>query len=423
MQSGLRAEAESKCHHILEAFPSSSDAHHLLGVLLGERGETEGASTALERAVKLAPMHAAAWMNLGVIVMKSAPSRAEACFRRVLQLEPQSIPGRGNLATLLHQTGRYSEAVEQLGLILKKTPNDPGALQLLARVEHMRGNFEIETRLIRTLMRLVPNDAALAPNLSRAYFLWYDSVDQEPEKAIRVLEEWLAFEPDAPVARHMHAALTARDAPARATAEYVEQHFDAFAETFDTVLSSLGYRAPEVMRDLLARTIGSARSELDFVDIGCGTGRLGPLVTAWKRNLVGVDLSVKMLDIARKREVYDGLVHADVVAYLESCTATFDVAACLDTLIYFGDISRFLAATRRALRIDGTLLGTVEALEEEHREPYHLHAGGRYAHKKSYVAQALEASGFSLKEVFTDTVRTEHKQPVPGLFFVARRRT
>src|SRR5688572_6527020 len=114
MQTGRHAEAEAACRRIVEAFPSNANAHHLLGVLLGERGETAGAIASLERAVRFAPKDAGAWMNLGVVTMKVDASRAEACFRRVVQLAPTAIAARGNLATLFHEAGRYDDAQEQL---------------------------------------------------------------------------------------------------------------------------------------------------------------------------------------------------------------------------------------------------------------------------------------------------------------------
>ena len=60
---------------------------------------------------------------------------------------------------------------------------------------------------------------------------------------------------------------------------------------------------------------GASRS-LDVLDAGCGTGLCGPLIAPYARRLVGVDLSERMLDQARARNVYDELVRRELTAYL-----------------------------------------------------------------------------------------------------------
>lgn len=55
----------------------------------------------------------------------------------------------------------------------------------------------------------------------------------------------------------------------------------------------------------------------DIVDLGCGSGAVGPVLAArWPdRRRVGVDLSPAMLDRARETGAYSALVEADVAAW------------------------------------------------------------------------------------------------------------
>ena len=96
----------------------------------------------------------------------------------------------------------------------------------------------------------------------------------EVDKAIDVFDEWLRDEPDDPIARHMLAACSGRDVPARASDAFIETTFDSFAASFDAKLASLAYRAPALVAEMLAHAGVDPSRSLDVVDAGCGTGSL-----------------------------------------------------------------------------------------------------------------------------------------------------
>ena len=57
------------------------------------------------------------------------------------------------------------------------------------------------------------------------------------------------------------------------------------------------------------------------MDLGCGTGLCGPLlrdILPQGSRLTGVDLSIRMLDKAAKRQCYDNFVESDIVVYLKT---------------------------------------------------------------------------------------------------------
>jgi len=423
-EAGQLELAESTCRAVLASSPADPDATHLLGVIQAERGMVADAVGTLTRAVELCPSHPAMWLNLGITRMRLSPTDGEECFRKVLEIDPSNGAARGNLATVLEKTGRLGEAEQQLRLLLTENPNDIVALGWLARVARLRSQFATEVRALKALLALEPTNQKAPPVLRRAYFLWYYAVDKDIEKSRSVLEEWLAYAPDDPVARHMHASRSGGAAapPDRASAAYVENHFDEFADSFDSVLTKLEYRAPQIVGDLLAKVVPTPAADLDIVDIGCGTGLLGPLIVGWKRNLVGVDLSQKMLDRAQEHNVYDSLCHTDVTPFLSERSSTFDVAMCVDTLVYFGDLGPLFVTTHEALRTGGWFLGTVEELAPDSpEEAYKLHEGGRYAHKEAYLRAILERAGFEAPDITRVVLRLELDKPVHGLAFAARR--
>jgi predicted TPR repeat methyltransferase len=126
---------------------------------------------------------------------------------------------------------------------------------------------------------------------------------------------WLAFEPGNPIPQHMVAA-GSRAVPERAADQYVADLFDGFAESFESTLLSLGYQTPQVLSALIQAELGDDTTPLRILDAGCGTGLAAPLLKPLASQLVGVDLSPKMIDKARERSLYDELVVAELCAFM-----------------------------------------------------------------------------------------------------------
>jgi predicted TPR repeat methyltransferase len=243
----------------------------------------------------------------------------------------------------------------------------------------------------------------------------------EREQAAGLYREWLAEEPDNPVIQHQLAACLGEAAPERASNAYVEQVFDSFARSFDVKLEKLHYHAPELVTEALRAAAGEPEAALDLCDAGCGTGLCGPLVRPWARHLVGCDLSVGMLKQARPRQVYDALHQAELVYYLDTQPAAFDVIVSADTLCYFGELGAAMAAAHKALRSGGWLIYTVEALPEGRTEPHVLQPTGRYAHGRGHLEQVARQAGLVWHGAQAVELRMEAGKPVHGWLVTARR--
>ena len=153
------------------------------------------------------------------------------------------------------------------------------------------------------------------------------------------MEMLVATYPDDPVIRYQFAAIRGEDL-SLAPADYVRDHFDSFSESFDDVLNGLGYQAPKLVAEEVAEL--ARERDLPFahvVDLGCGTGLCGPLIRDHCARLTGIDLSPGMLRKAAALKVYDFLVEGELVGFLSSdLPAQFDLAVCVDTLCYLGDL-------------------------------------------------------------------------------------
>jgi predicted TPR repeat methyltransferase len=372
-QAARSEEAVALIARSLELEPEHADWHSNLGIVLQDRLELDGAIAAYRRAIELAPDHANAQNNLGVVLRaKGDTAAAEAAYRAAIRIDDRHSDAYHNLGVLLNSQQRSHEAALCFSKVITLRPKDPEARKLLALAHCTLGEI----------------DAAVA-----------------------VFDEWLREEPGNPVAQHMLAACSGRQMPPRASNGYIETTFDSFAASFDSKLAKLLYRAPELVVEMLARSGIPAAGDLDVIDLGCGTGLCGPLLAPYARRLVGVDLSGRMLDQARARDVYDELVHGELTEYLAGRVDAYDVIVSADTLVYFGPLEDVVAAAAKALRPGGRLVFTVEHQPED---GYALSANGRYRHSRPYVEQTLTAAGLH-SSVEAAELRLEAGDPVPGL--------
>ena len=374
-------EAEQHYRRSLELDPSIGGAHFNLGRLLQESGRSEDAEPALRAAAAEDPDAPAAHSFLGdALFAQRRVEEALAAYQRVAELDPDDAAARFDLGKSLETLRRADEAVTCYRAALERDSRSEAAREALARALETAGRHD---------------------------------------EAIASLQEWLALQPDNALAEHLLASLGGSDAPERASDGYVRETFDRFASDFDRTLARLQYQAPQLVIAMIALALGEPSQSLDVLDAGCGTGLCGPLLKPYARRLVGIDLSGGMLERAKRREVYDELVEAELSAYFSEHLAEYDVIASADTFCYLGALQSPLDAARRSLRHGGLLAMTLER-RAEGSGPL-LQASGRYSHDEDYVRHALSVAGFERAVIAHGNLRMESGAAVAGLLVTAWR--
>lgn len=88
--------------------------------------------------------------------------------------------------------------------------------------------------------------------------------------------------------------------------EELAEGYDLWAEEYDNDLMSFGYKMPAIMTGYAGRHLEPDAGPI--LDAGVGTGIAGELLNVLGySDLVGIDLSQGMLDVAAKKEIYDSL--------------------------------------------------------------------------------------------------------------------
>ncbi len=414
-RSGDLRTAEAVYGRILAAAPDYPPALHFYGLLHHHTGRSDTAVELIRRAIVQQPDDAGMHNNLGnVLNEQNRHSEAELAYAEAVRVQPDHADALSNRGVALRTLGRLDEAEACYRRAIAVDAGHREAYDNLGRLLTGRGRVEEAIACHVRAMELQPRNADTRRLLAAAY-----AATGELAKAKDILEAWLADEPGSATARHLLAAVSGENVPGRADDVYVETMFDGFAASFDTKLAKLGYRAPALVSEAVARACGEPAGSLSILDAGCGTGLCGPLLKPYASRLDGVDLSSKMLDGARAREIYDELAHEELTAFLLRQPGRYDLVVSADTLCYFGALETVLAAAAQALRPGGVLAFTLE--EEMAAGEVRLNPHGRYSHREDYVRAVLVQSGLAVAGIEHEELRQERGLPVAGLVVTARK--
>ena len=395
---------------VLTHFHDQPDALHYLGLLKHKRGDSDAGLQLIKRSIELAPGYAWMWNNLGnVLIEQQRVDEALEAYQRCIALDPDAADALSNLGALHRKCRRLDDAAQACRRSVELRPDFAIGWFNLARILIERGEIREGLLANSKAIVLAPTHQTGRYQVARALVML-----GEVARAAAVYREWLADEPDNPLVLHHLAACAGDNSQRRAPDGYIELVFDNFASRFDAKLAGLGYRAPQLIAELLGRRLPTPARALQVADAGCGTGLCGPLVRAWAARLVGIDLSAGMMRLAQQRAVYDELEKAELVAYLRLHAAQFHLVVSADTLCYFGDLAEFAQAAFNALRQGGQLVFTVEAITGEGVDGYCLQPHGRYAHARGYLCSVLTDAGFAIEDMDSEILRYESGLPVLG---------
>jgi predicted TPR repeat methyltransferase len=240
---------------------------------------------------------------------------------------------------------------------------------------------------------------------------------QRLDEAVIAYRQALAKGGDAEVIQFSLASLGAAPAPVAAPKRLISSAYDQHSDHYDShMIGTLKYRIPDFLFDELAHHVPS--QALDILDLGCGTGLMGARLRPLARTLTGVDLSRQMLEIARRRQIYDNLARGELIEFLQTQDKKFDLVVAADVFVYFGDLSSVFHVVRAALRGGGLFGFSIEASEEQE---FVLRPNLRYAHSRTHIRRLARDHGFVLQTIEPSVLRQEGGVDATGYLAVLRR--
>jgi predicted TPR repeat methyltransferase len=391
-RAGRLGQAEAAYRDVLAVDAANADALNLLGAIAHQQGRHREAVDCIRRAIEIheaaipaRPPNPHAYNNLGEVHRALGNSAsARACYQKALAIRPD-----------------YAEAHYHIGLTFADEGRDKDAIACY-----------------RKAIALNPALALAQYNLGVAL-----KGQGRAGEASACFEQVLRLDPDNELAKFSLAALTAQN-PSRPPDKYIANLFDHHAPQFDAhLVDKLRYRVPQDLVELARQHARQRDRKWDVLDLGCGTGLVGAAIAPFARAMVGVDLSARMLGMARARNLYQRLERRDLVTMMKlEPPASYDVIVAADVFIYVGDLAGVVREAARLLRADGILCVSVEALVaakadaggSEENDGYRLQASGRYAHSADYLRTLARASGFGDVHLSPTEIRLERGNPVSG---------
>lgn len=413
---GKPAEAMSHCRQAIAVNPHHAEALCTLGTLLHQAGQDSDAALHLEQALAQRPDWPVALHNYGLVMRALGQhDRAVAILSGAVDLRRDHGASRAALAGALRDLGRLEEARVQAERATKLTPHDAAGWLELGLI---RGRLGLPEGAAAAFERAIAAD----PQSVHGHWCLAESCRAlgERERAAGHYRTCLELDPQDRHGAALGLAQTGgAPTPDRAPDAYVRQLFDDYADSFDAALvDRLGYRAPALLAEALARTL-ECRQGLAVLDAGCGTGLAGPVLRPLAARLDGIDLSPAMVEKARQRGLYDHLDEAELVAALTARPDFYDLVMAADVLVYFGDLGPVLRAAHASLRPGGHFAFTVERADDS--PSYQLGPKNRYAHAPGYVEMHAAAAGFSVRVMEQAATRQDAGEDVPGLVVVLRK--
>lgn len=421
-----------------------------------EIGAYKEAENCCKKALKIDSENASAYINLGNIeYQKNSHEKALEYYQKAADIKPDYYIAEINLANTYHDMKKYQEAILHAQKSLKLDSYSQTAHTILGNSYFELEEFDKAVEAFLSALKLDSTDPWIYNSLSQAYqkkSLWKEALDcgwaavekgsdddshhinfgymlyeaimeHGDSTAKRYAKKWLQRFPNNPIVSHMANAVLDGTKMTAANDKYIKDIFDVFAPDFETVLTDLDYQAPTLIRGFLKEIYGEKpKSKLRILDAGCGTGLCAKFLKEYAcwRGLDGVDLSEKMLEVAKSKKLYNKLISAELVSFLASKKKCYDLIVSADVFTYLGDLQKLFEAANGALKKNGRIIFTVTQ-NEVNEDDFFLHPSGRFLHRREYIEELLEKMNFSIEKISRERLRFEGEKEVMGFVVAAKK--
>ena len=422
--AGAFASAAVCLEYSLTLSPQQPYTWLLLGLVRKKKGDFRGSETAYRSSLEKGPDSSIAWQCLGLLSNERKDyGKAIECFTAALKLEPTSSSIAANLGKLCYEVGRIPEACEAYRQAVRIEGTNQLYRHMAGKATFMRdvlSGQSVESALTACQELFAPSKSETKREQLELLHTSFGQLSGfgHVEAARRIGKKYLELQPNSTEMQYLMKALDSEPTVDCSPPAYIVEHFDEFADGFDAKLVGvLGYDLPERICSVLRKFV-PPQGSYDVLDVGCGTGLCGPLLRPFARELIGVDLSPKMLEQAAKRGVYDQLICEELTAFLTRSAVRFDLVVAADVIIYIGDLIPLFHAVAMTMRPGGLFAFSTELLIGE---GYRVQPSGRFAHGLQYV-RSIAAPYFIEHCSVETTIRLQGERRVPGNVFAFGRR-
>lgn len=339
---------------------------------------------------------------------------AIAFAKEALKLDSTSFLALSILGNSFLALDRISEAVAALEKAIMLDSKDAWVFNSLSQA--YQKNNEISKALKAGWQAIILSEKEDAQHINFGYLLYEAAMESQLGDSLHFADLWLRKFPENKIAQHMGNAVKNSSSIDRANEVYLQSIFDVFAKDFDSVLQGLEYQTPEHIFGFLREIYGEKPlKKMRILDAGCGTGLCGRYLKNYARfhSLEGVDLSPKMLEIAKQKQLYNRLVCEELNSYLGHSKGGYDLIVSADVFTYFGSLGELFKNLDSSLKKGGRVIFSISE-NTINDQDYFLHISGRFLHHYDYIKRLIKEQGFVLEKSIRVRLRAEGDQDVFG---------
>lgn len=385
--------------------PKSDEILFMLGLLALQKNNLADAKMYFQSATEQNSYNVGAWLNLANMETNDKNfDEAEKIYKKLLDLTPKNFDVHLNYANLLYLQNRLSEALEEYRAAVIINPESAPVSNNIGVILKDLQSYEDALGLFFNALARDNSKDEYSLNIAETLVLLYR---QDKEIALKVAENWLKNMPNNLYAQRVCASFKGEKLENNQI--FAEKLFDNFADNYELVLEKINYSLPRRIRELAGDVKGT------IVDLGCGSGLVGQALKTPQNQIIGVDLSRKMLHLAAQKGVYEQLIKDDISSFCQKKLAEFNpnFVVAADVFGYVGNLTPLLLALK-----ERNICFSVEVLSED--GDYKLNDAGRYLYNETYLENLLQKCGFSHINKYPTVLRQEDGKDVNGLLFFAQ---
>ena len=412
-EEGRFADAQKAYLEVLSENPDSGSVLNALGTVFLDQSQPDKARAYFEQAAYLNPPDLSACYNLGRLKQTEGDDKgAITIYRAIVKEQPRFGLAWNNMGVAYREIGEPEEAISCFRRAAAFSPDMAEAWNNLGVSQDEFHMTENASRSYQKAIEIQPDYASAHFNLgvSMQKLGRYKAAEDHYNKVLEI-------NPGDEAANFMLQSLGTSTTPDAAPAQHVRRIFDQCAGTFEkTLVNDLEYKTPVLLFNLVRPHL---KPDLTVLDLGCGTGLGSRFYRPYAKNLIGVDVSPKMLQKALEKKIYDDLIVFDVLQDW-SFAQSFDLIYSSDVFVYFGNLDAIMRSASSYLVRGGMIAFSVEKLEDDSME-YRLFPSGRYAHSQRYMKNCLKRHGLIPMEETGAVIRKQSGDAVKGLLIVAQK--
>jgi predicted TPR repeat methyltransferase len=391
--------------------PEHKAARFNLACALNETGQNHAAIFEYQQVVYGDHGHICALYNIAKSYQGlNKFNKAIKFYQAILELDSNNASIFNNLGICFRAINKIDKAYACFLEALDKDKDNATAYNNLGEICVLENKFSLAVKFFRKAIKHSIKYKSAWLNLAMVYRLIYDF-----ENAIKCYNKISFYYPQDPEIQYFIWVCGSKNKTSKilsAPLEYIKKLYDLCSHNYTRYISKQQkYKVPQIFKQILKEhKIMQVNRALD---IGCGTGLVAAELKSTVRflQLVGVDVSHNMLDIAKKSYLYTDLYLDNVDNYLLKKTKKYDLILAADVLVFQGCLKNTFKQIANCMHDKSKFL---VSLEMSTSQSYAVKHTGRFGHSLDYINRITAENNLKITKYVIIIVRQEAGIPIPG---------